>query len=115
VHGSRYPACKTIWWLFYKITTVKQWHFENPAKIPRRHFNSSRKIAWSCTAIDQSNCVFHCYFQNWCKILLCLVISRVELPQGAEFLFVYLVPPEKSQDKGKFRSARKIPPSGKRL
>jgi hypothetical protein len=24
VHGSRYPAWKTIWSLFYKITTVKQ-------------------------------------------------------------------------------------------
>jgi hypothetical protein len=24
VHGSRYPAWKTIWYLFYKITTVKQ-------------------------------------------------------------------------------------------
>jgi hypothetical protein len=23
VHGSRYPAWKTIWYLFYKITTVK--------------------------------------------------------------------------------------------
>jgi hypothetical protein len=42
--------------------TVKQWHFENPAKIPRRYFNSSCRIAWSCTAIDQSNCVFHCSY-----------------------------------------------------
>jgi hypothetical protein len=24
VHRSRYPAWKTIWYLFYKITTVKQ-------------------------------------------------------------------------------------------
>jgi hypothetical protein len=48
--------------LFYKITTVKQWHFENPAKIPLRHFNSLCRIAWSCTAIDQSNCVFHCSY-----------------------------------------------------
>ena len=38
--------------------------------------------------------------------------------RGAEFLFVFsnytVVSPEKSQDKEKFRSARKIPPSGKR-
>jgi hypothetical protein len=44
------------------------------------------------------------------------LFTRRNFPRGAEFLFVFfkLVPPEKSQDKGKLRSARKIPLSGKR-
>ena len=28
----------------------------------REGINSSCRIAWSCTAIDQSNCVFHCSY-----------------------------------------------------
>jgi hypothetical protein len=56
VHGSRYPAWKTIWYSFYKITTVKQWHFENPAKILRR------PIKLRANHIDQSNCVSHCSY-----------------------------------------------------
>jgi hypothetical protein len=31
-------------------------------RIPRRHFNSSCRIACSCTDIEQSNCVFHCSY-----------------------------------------------------
>jgi hypothetical protein len=42
-------------------------------------------------------------------------ILHAEL-RGAEFFFVFsLVPPEKSQDKEKFRSSCKIPPNENRL
>jgi hypothetical protein len=42
---------------------IKQLQWNNDIlRIPRRHFNSSCRLAWSCTAIDQSNCVFHCNY-----------------------------------------------------
>jgi hypothetical protein len=34
----------------------------NSRKSREDDFNSSCRIAWSCTAINQSNCVFHCSY-----------------------------------------------------
>jgi hypothetical protein len=41
--------------------------FWESCKNPAKAFNSSCRIAWSCTAIDQSICVFHIYNHYWCN------------------------------------------------